>query len=508
MEAESRGRRRGGRAAKAEAAAGAPAREVDYRRLRNPFPLMPAFSEDRIEAIHQASLRVLEELGMKVLLPEARRLYARGGAIVDEDSQMVRIGRDMIDAAVASAPASFTARGARRNRDIVLELGAIVFQPGAGCPHATDLVRGRRPGSFSDFCDLIRLTQHFDVLHMIPPLVEPQDEPVHLRHYAMTRAQLAMTDKVPFVFSRGTPQVEDCFRMIRDYRGLSDDAFFAEPHCYSIINTNSPRQLDIPMAQGLIDFARARQMMIITPFTLMGAMAPITVAGALTLSHAEALAAHRRLPRSPHPGRAGLLRRLRLQSVDMKSGSPRPSVRRSTSSANLGAGQLARAAWACPGAVRRRLRGERSTTRRRRNETEFELNWGCRSSPAPPSIIHSLPAGSRAGLTVSYEKLITDMEMVQMIRRALRPDAEDDASRPSPSTPCREVQPGGHFFGCVAHHGPLPVGVLRTARSPTGPTSEPGRSAALKDASTRATRCLEVHPRRGDAAPPSTKLPP
>ena len=75
----------------------------------------------------------------------------------------------------------------------------------------------------------------------------------------------------------------DGFEMLRLARGLSPEAFEAEPHCYTMINTNSPRQLDIPMAQGLIDFARAGQMSIVTPFCLMGAMAPVSVAGALVL---------------------------------------------------------------------------------------------------------------------------------------------------------------------------------------------------------------------------------
>ena len=86
-----------------------------------------------------------------------------------------------------------------------------------------------------------------------------------------------MSDKLPFIFSRGTPQVMESFEMLHDFRGLSDDEFAAASHCYTIINTNSPRQIDIPMAQGLIDFARHGQVSIVTPFTLMGAMAPITV---------------------------------------------------------------------------------------------------------------------------------------------------------------------------------------------------------------------------------------
>ena len=44
-------------------------RKVDYRNLRNPFPAIPAFADDRIDAIHDAALDVLGRLGIKVLLP-------------------------------------------------------------------------------------------------------------------------------------------------------------------------------------------------------------------------------------------------------------------------------------------------------------------------------------------------------------------------------------------------------------------------------------------------------
>ena len=198
--------------------------------------------------------------------------------------------------------------------------GSLIFQPGAGAPHATDLERGRRPGTAVDFRELVKLTQHFDVLQMVPPLVEPQDVPMNLRHYFTIEAQLTLSDKLPFIFSRGTPQVMESFEMMRDFRGLSDDAFLAESHCYTIINTNSPRQIDIPMAQGLIDFARHGQVSIITPFTLMGAMAPITVDAAMTLSHAEALAAIT-LTQLARPG-APVCYGTFTSNVDMKSGAP------------------------------------------------------------------------------------------------------------------------------------------------------------------------------------------
>ncbi|MEM7718788.1 MAG: trimethylamine methyltransferase family protein, partial [Pseudomonadota bacterium] len=47
-------------------------RAVNYRQLRNPFPPMDVFSTDEIASMHDAALRVLEGLGVKVLLAEAR----------------------------------------------------------------------------------------------------------------------------------------------------------------------------------------------------------------------------------------------------------------------------------------------------------------------------------------------------------------------------------------------------------------------------------------------------
>jgi len=79
---------------------------VNYRQLRNPFPTMDLFPPEQIADMHATALNLLEELGMRVLLPEARKLYAAGGARVDDDSEMVWIGRDMVEAAVATAPRS------------------------------------------------------------------------------------------------------------------------------------------------------------------------------------------------------------------------------------------------------------------------------------------------------------------------------------------------------------------------------------------------------------------
>ncbi|MCB2136680.1 MAG: trimethylamine methyltransferase family protein [Rhodobacteraceae bacterium] len=432
-EIEAGARRRGRRGGEKPQSEG---RATNYRRLRNPFPPMRVFSDDQIAAMHDTALRVLEDLGVRVLLPEARAIFRAAGARVDEDDQMVFLGRDIVAAALNTAPRSIAIRGGVPDRDLLLELGTLTFQPGAGCPHATDLERGRRPGSKRDFRELVQLTQAFDVLHMVPPLVEPQDVPVHLRHYATMKAQIELSDKVPFVFSRGTPQVLESFELLKRARGLDDMAFVADPHCYTIINTNSPRQLDIPMAQGLIDFARAKQVAIVTPFTLMGAMAPITVAGAITLSHAEALAAIT-LNQLARPG-APVMYGTFTSNVDMKSGAPALGTPEHFK-ASLAAGQLARLIglpWRCATGSAGNINDAQAA-----NETQFAL-WGCLMAGAT-TIIHA--AGwLEGGLSISYEKMITDIEALQMVAELCAETAcgGDEIGFDA----IAEVAPGGHFF--------------------------------------------------------------
>ena len=440
MTVDSEGRARGGRRRKRGGAADAnakPKRVVNYRQLRNPFPTMDVFSADEIANMHASALRLLQELGIRVLLPEARRILARGGARVDEDSAMVHIGRDMVEAALLTAPRSITGMGGARHRDVTLELGSLVFQPGAGAPHATDLERGRRPGSARDYIDYMMLTHHFDVFQMLSPQVEPQDVPTQDRHYFTTHAQLTLSDKFPFSFSRGTPQVMDCFEMMRDFRGVSDEDFQANPWTYTIINTNSPRTLDSPMAQGLIDFARYGQLSIVTPFTLMGAMAPITVAGSITLSHAEALASIV-LTQLVRPG-APICYGTFTSNVDMKSGAPAFGTP-AHFHASLAAGQLARQVglpWRSAAGSASNLNDVQAA-----NENQFGL-WGCLMAGATV-VIHA--AGwLEGGLTVSYEKLVTDAEVLNMVAE-LCAGAQAGTDEIGFDTALAAVEPQGHFF--------------------------------------------------------------
>lgn len=415
---------------------GSSGRVTDYTRLVNPFEPIRVFTDDQVEAIHQNALRILQEVGMRVLHPGGRARLKAAGASVDEDSQIVRFDRGLVEQALATAPRTIELIGGSAARNVPLGGRNVAFLSVAGAPHATDIDRGKRPGTLADLEDFIRLTQSFDILHMLAAVMEPQDVPVHLRHYATMRAALTLSDKVPWVFCRGAGQVQDSFAMVRIARGLSEDDFIRAPYCYTVINTNSPLQLDVPMTQGIIDFAEAGQMLIATPFCLAGAMAPITIAGALSLQHAEALAAIT-LYQLVRPG-APVMYGSFASNVDMRSGSPAFGTPEHVKT-SFGAGQLARRI----GIPWRSSAGTASNMPDVQADYETQMSaWGAVMSGC--NILLHGAGWLEGGLTASFEKLITDLELLQSFAEMFRqvPCDEQDLAFEA----IRDVGPGGHFF--------------------------------------------------------------
>ena len=302
-----------------------------------------------------------------------------------------------------------------------------------------DAERGRRAGTFEDFCNLIKLCQTFEVIHVLGGATEPQDVAVNVRHLEVTRAQLLLCDKIPFIFSRGHGQVADNFELIRLAHGITAEEFRSRPCTYTIINTNSPLQLDVPMADGIVDFATAGQVLIITPFTLAGAMAPVTIAGALTLAHAEALAGLA-LAQIVRPG-APIVYGSFTSNVDMKSGSPAFGTPEYVKAA-FGAGQMARflgLPWRSSNATAANIPDAQSVY-----ESQMSL-WGALLGGCN-FVLHA--AGwLESGLTTSYEKFILDIEMLQMFAETFQPvgAAPSDLALEAVA----EVGAGGHFFGCA-----------------------------------------------------------
>ena len=265
--------------------------QLPWRNLVNPYAPIEVLSADQVEQIHLTSLRVLEELGIAFLLPEALDILAAAGAEVDHKSQVVRFERGLIEQSMATAPSRFVVHARNPQHDITFGGNSINFATVGSAPNVSDLQGGRRPGCYRDYCDLVRLAQALNVVHLYGGYpVEPVDLPPETRHLDCTDAFIRLSDKVFFAYSLGRQRILDGIEMTRIARGATDEQMLREPSLLTVVNSSSPLRIDAPMLEGVIEMARHNQVMAMTPFTLAGAMAPATIAGALAQQNAEALA--------------------------------------------------------------------------------------------------------------------------------------------------------------------------------------------------------------------------
>jgi len=429
--------RSGGRAGK-RAGTSSAFEQPPFRRLKRPFPPTPIVSEDQLEAIHLASLRVLSEIGLDVLHEDARRIMKEAGADVREGSERVRFDPAMILETIATAPSEFRVHA--RNADHSIDFGGdnLVFAQVASAPNCSDLDRGRRPGNQQDFRNLVKLAQMHNVISATGGYpVEPIDLHPSIRHLECIRDLATLTDKVFHIYSLGRERNLDGIEIARIANGLTADQLLDNPVCYTIINTNSPLKLDIPMMEGIIQMSSHGQLVIVTPFTLAGAMAPVTVAGAVVQQNAEALAgiAFTQMVRKGAPvGYGGF-----TSNVDMKSGAPAFGTPEYMKAQLLG-GQLARK-YGIPYRTSNTCAAN-AVDAQAAYESVFSL-WGAVQGGGN-FVLHS--AGwLEGGLRASYEKTILDIDLLQMVTEFLSPlDLSEDALAVEA---IRDVGPGGHFFG-------------------------------------------------------------
>jgi trimethylamine--corrinoid protein Co-methyltransferase len=412
--------------------------QAPFRQLALNYAPIKVISDDEVEEIHGMALGVLEEVGLRVLGSEARSLYRGVGAEVDEATMRVRLDRALVEELVAKAPASFTLAARNPARNLRLGGRELIFTSVGGPAYAMDLDHGRRTGSYAEMCDYIRLVHLLNIIHQEGggPF-EAMDLPAATRHLDLYYAEITLTDKnwQPQTFGRA--RTTDALDMVAIALGRSRESLVDLPVFTGIINTNSPLQLDVPMAEGLITLAEHGQVNVITPFTLAGAMSPVTLAGALVQQHAEAMAgiALAEIVRPGVPVMYGGF----TSNVDMRSGAPA-----------FGTPEYAQAAQATGQLARRLGVPFRSSNATAANDVDAQAAyesamslWGAVMGGAH-LILHA--AGwLGGGLTASFEKLIIDAEMLQMMAAYLQPFEVSDQSLAFDAI--REVGPAGHYFG-------------------------------------------------------------
>jgi trimethylamine--corrinoid protein Co-methyltransferase len=284
---ESPQRRSGGRDARRAARLHAVvSREAFLTRALAPYEVL---NEEGLALLEWNADTILEEVGIDFRGDaEARETLRLGGASVDGDR--VRFPRGMCRQIIqASAPRVFTQYARNPERNVQIGDPHMVFAPNYGSPFVRDLDGGRRYGTLEDFRNFVKLAYMSPHLHHSGGTIcEPVDLPVNKRHFDMVYSHMRWSDK-PFMGSVTHPErARDSVAMARILFG----AEFLEDHAVmlSLVNANSPLVWDATMIGSARAYAEANQGVLVTPFMLAGAMAPVTTAGACAQTLAEAMA--------------------------------------------------------------------------------------------------------------------------------------------------------------------------------------------------------------------------
>src|SRR5215469_11691703 len=428
-------RHRGGRRGARSQGGGEATPKVQPRLLYKP---VEAVSADEIEAIHVASLRVLEEIGIDFLHEGAREILKGAGAAVTPGSNRVHFDRALVESQIGTAPERFTLHARNPARNVIVGGDYVVFCSVASAPNAADRDGGRRSGNRADYQNFFRLGQMLDAVHVWGGYpVEPIDIHASIRHLDALYDSLTLSDKPIHCYSLGRQRNLDAIEMVRLARGIDDATLDREPSLFTVINSSSPLRIDTPMLEGIIQMARRNQPVVMTPFTLAGAMAPVSLAGALAQQNAEALAGLV-FTQVVNPG-APFVYGGFTSNVDMKSGAPAFGTPEYMKAALVG-GQLARRL----GLPYRssNANAANSLDAQAAYESVFSL-WG-----AIMGGVNFLMHGAgwmEGGLQASFEKMALDADLLAMVAEFLKPLRVDEAELALEAM--REVGPGGHFFG-------------------------------------------------------------
>jgi trimethylamine--corrinoid protein Co-methyltransferase len=394
---------------------------------------------DGVQAIHQGCMRILSEIGIEFLNPEACEILKKAGCKVDGTN--VKMDEDFVMEMVGLAPSEFSITPRNPDRTITFGGRNLLFGNVSSPPNFWDLKGGKRSGSMDGYRDLIKLTQFFNCIHFAGGYpVEPIDIHASVRHLDCLFDKLTLTDKVVHAYSLGRGRVEDVMEMTRIAAGISREEFDSKPYMYTNINSVSPLKHDFPMLEGAMIHARRNQPVIVTPFTLAGAMAPVTMSGAVTLSLAEGLAAIALL-QVVNPGAPCAIGTF-TSNVDMKTGAPAfgtPEYMRATQMT----GQMGRF-YGLP---------IRSSGVCAANVPDGQAMWETSNSlwaavQSGTHVVYHAAGWLEGGLIASPEKFIMDCDVLQQIQRYMDPETYATTPDDIAVDAIREVGPDGHYFGC------------------------------------------------------------
>ncbi|MEM4474122.1 MAG: trimethylamine methyltransferase family protein [Candidatus Bathyarchaeia archaeon] len=246
-------------------------------------------SRDDVEKIHQTSLRILEEIGIKSSSKIILDFFKKEGAETDEKTGLIKIPENLVKDSLKKAPSKVVIYGYNPKNAIVLENKRIYFGlGGTPTPYILDHVTGeiRRPTK-EDVIKATRLGEYLSEMDFIMTIAGAFDVPYELEYIHEWEVLLTYTTK-PIVYS--APGLFNTNKVIEMGRVMKGDRLEKEPIFGVYVEMPSPLMFHTTN-ENIFSLAKNGIPIVVGQIPQLGATAPITYAGAVALSNAENLAA-------------------------------------------------------------------------------------------------------------------------------------------------------------------------------------------------------------------------
>jgi trimethylamine--corrinoid protein Co-methyltransferase len=247
-------------------------------------------SENDVERIHDTAIRVLEEVGVKVPLPEAVEIYRKGGAKVASDNQTVKLSLKMIERALSDTPSRVLLCGREESNDLILEKKMVYAGTGGAELNVLDLeTKELRKSTIKDVADLAKLVDALDNIDFYIRPVVAQDIPTEKVDINKYYVSLANTSKHVMGNVYYVDKVKDVIEMAAIIVGSQKE--LVERPIVSFITSwmLSPLALNQEVTKILIEIVKEKMPVALSSVAITGLTSPVTMAGNLALTHAEQL---------------------------------------------------------------------------------------------------------------------------------------------------------------------------------------------------------------------------
>jgi trimethylamine--corrinoid protein Co-methyltransferase len=405
--------------------------------IENTLPRYEILSHEAVETLDRGWRRIVSEIGVEFILPEAVEVFREAGQTVE--GAAVKLDPEFVLEQVAKAPHEFDVQARNPAHTVHIGGDSMVFAAVYGCPFVREGDE-RRDATMADFENLVRLSQAFPELDSPGGTIcEPNDRPLDSRHLDMVYALQTLSDK-PYMGSvTSGPNAADTIRMTEILFG-GRETIEETPAVISLINVNSPLRYDDRMLAAMFEYVRAGQPVVITPFLLMGAMSPVSIPATLAQQLAEALAGIA-LSQLLRPGAPIILGSF-LSNTDMQSGSPSFGTPESATGL-LCTGQLARhfgLPWRSGGG----FTSSQSVDAQAAYEASMTM---IPTFLAGTNYVMHAAGWLESGLVSCFEKFVVDIELLRMLQHEFQPLEVSEETLAFGAH--EEVGHGGHFLGAA-----------------------------------------------------------